>query len=79
MIVTTDRKIKSIKDAVIAVIDNYPIGYRFYGHRLHSDVIRIYPAAENAYVDTVLRKARQYRRSSFRAVNQKSLYEKIAG
>ncbi|MCL2793020.1 MAG: hypothetical protein FWD87_08000 [Spirochaetaceae bacterium] len=71
------KEIKTIVDAVVHVFDSYAVGYKFYGHQLHRDVTRIYPAAENAYTDTLLRALRRYRRSSFIAVNQKSLYEKV--
>ena len=68
----------SIGAAVQTVIDSYPVGYQFHGNQLKADVVKIYPDAQYCYTDTVLRKARLYRRDTFRAINRNiSLYEKI--
>ena len=72
------QTIKSMSEAVRMVIDKYPVGHEFHGNELKRDVVRIYPLARHMYVDTILRRARHSRRSSFIAKNSnKSLYQKV--
>jgi hypothetical protein len=67
-----------MSDAVIEVIDRYPVGHQFHGNELKDDVVRIYPESQHQYVDTILRMARRHRRGAFRVVDRNnSLYEKM--
>ena len=76
--ITGMSKIKSMSAAVCVVIDKYPTGHRFHGNQLKDDVVKIYPAAKDCYVDTVQRMMRRHRKDAYRTVNQnKSLYEKV--
>lgn len=73
----TDR-FNSIGQAVRHVIDNMEVGTRFHGNELHAMVVMVYPQARDAYVDTVMRKARKYRRECFRCISHTtSEYERI--
>ena len=70
-------EIKTMSEAVIAVIDGYPTGHQFFGNQLKDDVVRIFPKAKETYTDTMLRMARRHRREAFKPVNHNSsLYEK---
>lgn len=72
------KEFTSIGQAVKHVIDNMAVGTVFHGNELHDMVAEIYPKATHAYVDTVMRKARQYRRECFRCINyQTSKYERV--
>lgn len=74
------REFTSIGQAVSFVLDNMPVGTKFHGNELHDMVANVYPKAKYAYVDTVMRKARQYRRSCFKCTNyQLSEYERVDG
>jgi hypothetical protein len=73
-----ENEVKSMSEAVRIVIDLYPAGHLFHGNELKNDVVKIYPPAENMYVDTIQRKMRRWRRAHVRCVdNNKSLYEKV--
>lgn len=68
----------SISQAVRHVLDNMPVGTIFYGNQLHEMVVELYPKGRNCYVDTVLKKARQYRRDKFKCLNPaKSKYKRV--
>lgn len=68
----------SIAQAVRHVLDNMPVGTRFHGNELKDMVAEVYPKASSAYVDTVMRKARMYRRECFRCLSYThSMYERI--
>lgn len=72
------KEFKSIGQAVSFILDNMPVGTIFHGNELHEMVVNVYPKASKAYVDTVMRKARQYRRDSFKCINyQTSKYERV--
>ena len=71
-------RFNSIGQAVKHVIDNMPVGTQFHGNELHAMVAMVYPKARDAYVDTVMRKARQYRRECFKCLSYTtSKYERI--
>ena len=73
-----DGNFTSIAAAVQVVIDNMPVGTIFHGNELKDKVVALYPKADKCYVDTVMRKARLYRRSSFRVIDYThSKYERI--
>jgi hypothetical protein len=70
--------IKSMTDAVIAVMKDYPKGNQFHGNQLHDDVTALFPAARNMYTDTIMRMMRRHCSSQYKTVDQnKSLYEKV--
>ena len=72
------KEFTSIGQAVSFILDNMPVGTIFHGNELHEMVVNVYPKASKAYVDTVMRKARQYRRDSFKCINhQTSKYERV--
>ena len=71
-------EIVSMSEAVRVVIDRYPVGFEFHGNQLHRDVVRSYPKARNMYVDTILRRMRQWRRGQIKCIQPlKSLYMKV--
>lgn len=73
-----EKNINTQKDAIIYVINNMPVGQRFYGWELQQMVAEYIPKASRCYVDTILRSAREYCREKYRAINAaKSLYERI--
>lgn len=70
--------IASMTDAVRKVISLTPCGTLFYGNDLKSAVVRIYPDADDMYVDTIMRMMRRHCRGHVRCVDRnKSLYEKV--
>lgn len=72
------KEFKSIGQAVSHVLDNMPVGTVFHGNELHEMVAMVYPKARDAYVDTVMRKARQYRREYFKCISySESVYERV--
>ena len=71
-------RLQTITEAVIQVIDRYPVGHQFHGNQLKNDAVRLCPSARFAYVDSFLRMARRHRRAAFRPINHnKSLYERV--
>ena len=71
-------EIKTLKKAVIHVMNSMEIGRRFYGYDFQESVAMYYPKAKNCYVDTVLRAARKHCRDMFKVVDRtRSLYERI--
>jgi hypothetical protein len=70
--------IKSMTEAVIAVINSYPEGHRFHGNELHDDVASLFPKAKRMYTDTIMRMMRRHCAYLYETVDQnKSLYEKV--
>ena len=70
--------LKTMSNAVMEVIDNYPIGHQFYGNQLKDDVVRIFPESKDDYVDSMLRMMRRHRSDAYRTVNHnRSLYERV--
>jgi len=64
------EKLSSMSAAVKIVIDDYPIGHKFFGNELHDDVARIYPDARDMYPDTILKMARRHRRDSYICIDR---------
>jgi hypothetical protein len=72
------KKIKSMTDAVIVVLDSYPRGHKFHGNQLHDDVGALFPKAQNMYTDTIMRMMRRHCSAQYKTVDQNnSLYEKV--
>jgi hypothetical protein len=72
------NRVNSISDAVKIVIDEYPVGYQFYGNEFKDDCVKLYPESKNSYVDTFLKMARRHRRASYVSIDRNnSLYEKV--
>lgn len=70
--------LNSMSAAVKVVIDNYPLGHKFFGNELKDDVVRIYPDAVNMYPDTILKMARRHRRDSYISIDHNnSLYQRV--
>lgn len=71
-------RLDSISAAVKVVIDNYPLGYEFYGNQLKDDCVLLYPESQYAYVDTFLKMARRHRRDSYISIDRNnSLYRRV--
>ena len=72
------EEIKTMKQAVVYVMQKMDIGERFHGNTFKETVAMYYPKARNCYVDTILRVARRYCRDMFKVVDRtRSLYERI--
>jgi len=70
--------IKSMSEAVRIVLDKYEVGMEFHGNELKRDVTRIYPDARYCYVDSCLRKLREFKRKQILCISRdKSLYKKV--
>ena len=74
----SSEPLKSMAQAVQRVMSGYPVGHRYHGNQLHSDVTRLFPKAEKMYTDTIQRAMRRYCHNLYRTIDQnKSLYERV--
>jgi hypothetical protein len=72
------KAVKSMTEAVIAVVNGYPRGRQFHGNELHDDVTALFPNALRMYTDTIMRMMRRHCSAQYKTVDKnKSLYEKV--
>lgn len=74
----SEKKLKSMTEAVRVVMNEYPVGHQFHGNQLHDDVARLYPKARTMYTDTIQRAMRRFCHHLYKTIDHnKSLYERI--
>ena len=70
----------TLKESVIAVIRDLPIGMEFSGRELQRWVCQYNKKAGRKYTETILRIARAYCRDDYSCINQpKSFYKRVDG
>ena len=70
----------TLKRAVEEAIKSYKVGEQFHGNNLKQKVVELYPKAQNCYIDTILREARDVAREYYKCLDRrKSLYERLQG
>lgn len=68
----------TIEKALKKIFDEWGEGKMFYGYELKNCVANYVPETENSYIETIMRKARQYVRDRFICVDGKtSLYKVV--
>jgi hypothetical protein len=68
----------TISAAVKFVMDEYPVGYEFYGNEFKDDCVKLVAEAKDSYVDTFLKMARRHRRDSYISIDRNnSLYKRV--
>lgn len=73
----SEPRLKTKKEAALAVFDSYPKGYLFWGWQLKDDIVEKYDISEKSSVDTFLRYLRKYRKETCKSLNKKSFYKKV--
>lgn len=72
-------EVASMPEAIQEVIEAMPEGHCFFGNELHDAVVKIYPAARDTYVSSILQAMRRKCGQIVRCINpSESLYQKLA-